>query len=155
MSEIAILFEVKGAAVGKGRPRSTRTGRVYTPPKTVAYEKTVAAAARAAMAGRRPHHGGASVSIVIVVTPPSSWRKAERKTAIDERWPAIHRTDIDNVAKSILDGMNGVIFVDDKQVCFLRIVRFYGNEPKVSVQVFCFDDRDRFAATAALRCLTT
>ena len=42
--------------------------------------------------------------------------------------------DLDNVAKSILDGLTGVAFKDDKQVCYLQVWRVSGSS-KVIVQV--------------------
>ena len=34
--------------------------------------------------------------------------------------------DVDNLAKSILDGLNGVLYLDDKQIVDLHIRRCYG-----------------------------
>lgn len=35
------------------------------------------------------------------------------------------RPDLDNLAKAILDGLNGVAFKDDGQVCFMELQKFY------------------------------
>lgn len=43
--------------------------------------------------------------------------------------------DVDNYAKSILDGCNGVIWVDDTQVVDLRVCRHKGSPERAEVKV--------------------
>jgi Holliday junction resolvase RusA-like endonuclease len=38
------------------------------------------------------------------------------------------RTDVDNLAKFVLDSLNGVLYVDDKQVAFLSVFKLYDND---------------------------
>ena len=42
--------------------------------------------------------------------------------------------DIDNITKSILDGLNKVLYKDDKQVIELSVKKKYGEEPCVIVE---------------------
>lgn len=50
----AVVVNIPGQPVPKGRPRFTRGGFAYTPDKTRKYEKLVAGLAKTAMAGRPP-----------------------------------------------------------------------------------------------------
>ena len=106
-----IEFCVAGRPVGKQRPRVVKNGsRAFTPAKTKAYEKMIRIAvlqgkANARREGRLPITGPYRVEIRIV------WA--------DKRHP-----DIDNVAKAILDGMNGIAYPDDKEVTQLNVEVF-------------------------------
>lgn len=47
------------------------------------------------------------------------------------------KPDIDNIIKIILDGLNGVMFDDDKQVVNVSATKVYTEqEPKVEIQIF-------------------
>ena len=136
-----VRFRVPGAAVGKGRPRATRTGRVYTPAATVAYERQVSNIAGLAYGGEA-FAGAVSVSITIIQSPPASWSKRKTEDALSGKIAPFNRVDVDNVAKIVLDAIQGAdgVFVDDKQVVDLRVCRIWGVEPAVSVQVLAHDD---------------
>lgn len=105
-------FTVPGKPVAKQRPRMTLTGRVYTPSETTRYERLVAASASAQ--GVRPMVGPVRVSMEIRFPIPASWTKA-RKIHADGA-PHSQRPDLDNIAKAVLDGLNGVAWHDDAQV---------------------------------------
>jgi len=40
----------------------------------------------------------------------------------------VTRTDVDNLAKFVLDSLNGVLYEDDKQVASLQVTKVYDNE---------------------------
>lgn len=119
-----ICFTVPGPPIGKGRPR-TRVFRgiaqVYTAPADKAYEARVRAAAQVAMNGRPPYEGRLTLAIRCFIPVPAgaSRPKKLRLMSGEERW--FGRYDVDNHAKSVLDGMNGVVFRDDRQVMGLSI----------------------------------
>ena len=54
---------------------------------------------------------------------------------IYERNPEKRRYDIDNVLKGILDSLNGVCFLDDKQVTAASVAIYSDPEPEVRVTV--------------------
>jgi crossover junction endodeoxyribonuclease RusA len=92
---------IPGRPVPKGRPRLGVRGRkvfVYTPPATVEYERLVGWAAKAT--GCKPTFGPVFVALDIYTR---------------------RKMDLDNVAKSILDGLNGIAYVDDDQVVELLV----------------------------------
>jgi len=117
-----------GQPVGKGRPRFTRTGRVYTPDKTRKFEHRLAATASNYMILHQlePTNKPCRVIIRAQFEIPKSWTKAKKAQAINnEIYPG--RPDIDNIAKIVLDSFNSVVFEDDDQVYDLRVVKTYGD----------------------------
>lgn len=107
-----IRFEVSGRPVPKKRPRVTSKG-AYTPKETVAYERSIAWAAKAAMGPRVP---------------------TEKKCFVRMAFYG-SSGDIDNLEKSCLDGMNGVVYKDDRQVMRVEAEKTDG-APKTIVEVF-------------------
>lgn len=114
-------FEVPGPAVGKGRPRFGN-GRTFTDKKTAAYENLVALQAQA-------HNipwieGHVKVDVVVAKQVLKSMSKKKKALAISGVY-AVGKPDLDNVMKSILDGLNGVIYRDDSQVAAMSISRIW------------------------------
>lgn len=130
-----IRFAIPGEPQGKGRARATRTGRMYTPQKTAAYEGLVALAARDAMAGHPPFDMALLVQIDAVHSVPASWSRKKRAEALAGRLRPTVKPDIDNVAKAIADGGNGVVWQDDRQIVSLMVRKTYGERPEVRVTV--------------------
>jgi len=124
----SIRFVVEGPVVGKGRPRFTRSGRVYTPAKTKEYETLISERAALAMsaAGLEPARGPVTMRITALFDIPKSWPQWKKDLAAAGRiGPA--KPDIDNVAKAALDGLNGVAYIDDVQVNELTVHKRYGS----------------------------
>ena len=55
----------------------------------------------------------------------------------------IKKPDMDNIAKIILDSLNGLAYLDDKQVTKLVIWKKYGDIPKVEVNINKLTDEER------------
>ena len=130
----ALRFEVPGIPVAKGRARVTTIGghaRAYTPAKTVAYESTVALMARQAMGASSPMGGPLAVSIVATWPIPASWSKKRRDSEVFKA----SRPDLDNIAKAIGDGCNGIVWGDDSQIVRMHAAKVYGPVPGVVVEV--------------------
>lgn len=84
------------------------------------------------MGSHEPVEGPVSVRIAIDVQIPVSWSKARRKAAeLQQVRPG--KPDLDNVAKAVLDALNGICYVDDKQVVRLVAVKRYAAAPMVEV----------------------
>ena len=139
MSITNVAFSIPGEPVGKGRARSTRSGRHYTPAKTVAYEGLVALAARQAMGASEPLSGPLAVEIDAVCTIPASWSKKRRQRALDGLDRPTTKPDIDNICKAIFDGGNGVAWIDDKQIVACMVHKLYGAVPSVHVRAALVD----------------
>ena len=96
----------------KGRPRATRQGRIYTPAKTRNYERRVGIVAALHIPGPLTGWIQAKIWISLPMTKSGSER--------------LNGGDLDNYAKSILDGLQGVAFIDDKQISRLTVERVDG-----------------------------
>lgn len=133
-----ITFTVPGVPVAKARPRATTIGgaaRLYTPGKTRDYEQLVGLSARGAMCKAPPIDRAVAVSLDIRLPVPASWSKTRRADALAGRVFASSRPDVDNQAKAVLDGCNGVVWVDDAQVVRLTTQKRYAETPGVDVLV--------------------
>ena len=112
--KIVIRITVPGRPVPKGRPRLGVRGRrayIYTPERTAEYEQAVGLCARAAVQGCE------ALACPVAV-------------AIDLFLYGNRRIDVDNCAKSILDGMNGIVYEDDNQVVDLRVRKLQEKDRK-------------------------
>jgi uncharacterized protein yqaN len=126
-----IEFTINGECVPKARPRFSKFGHVYTTPKTRAYENIVKSTA---IDNRVPCVTTAlRVEIVIYKSIPKSFSKAKRKQAEEGKIFPVVKPDIDNYVKSVLDGLNGVLFMDDKQIVDFRAIKKYSGNPRVEV----------------------
>jgi len=138
-----LLFRVNGIPQGKARPRFTKGGRAYTPAKTRRYEEAVREAAQlAAQAqGFIKHDKGTPLkaSVTAWFPVPASWPKKKRAAALsDALYPAV-KPDADNIAKAVLDALNGIAFHDDKQVVSCTVSKRYtfrdDDTPRVVVHI--------------------
>lgn len=133
---------LRGEPAGKGRPRFRIVTpklkppfvHVYTPKETVDYEGALKLAGRVAM-GRRPALVGPLKVIVTAVMPvPVSWSRKKRDAALaGSLWPIV-TPDWDNIAK-MLDGLNEIVWLDDKQIVDGRCIKRYGESPLLEVKV--------------------
>ena len=142
-------FVVMGPAQPKLRHRTaqrsvkgiTRTV-AYTPKKTVEYEALVGASARRAMPpGASPSANPVSLAVTIKVEIPASWPRQKRADAAAGIIRPTSKPDASNVLKSIEDGLNGIAYYDDSQVCSVVLLKRYAEVPSVVVQVVELDQR--------------
>jgi Holliday junction resolvase RusA-like endonuclease len=134
-----ITLIVDGAPVPKGRPRMTRRGHVYTPDKTRAYQGMVRQLAALEMRGRPPLTVPVRVELLIELGVPTSWAECKRAAAIVGDIRPASKPDLDNLIKSALDGIAGVIVHNDNQIVELRAVKKYGVAPKSVMTVYPLD----------------
>ena len=129
------MFKIYGEPVAKGRPRFTKQGRTYTPAKTKKYEDEVRKVAKEAMGSSEPLETPVSVFIHITLPIPQSYSKKRSEDCLSGFERPTKRPDIDNQIKSILDGMNEVVFKDDCQIVSLHAKKVYGTIALVEVMV--------------------
>lgn len=119
-------FSVEGEPVTKGRPRCscTKTGKVhvYTDDKTAQAELDVGWAFKAAYPGHEPLDCPLSVLMMFCTDKD----RTDRTSA-----------DIDNYAKLVMDALNGIAWVDDRQILHLtlHISPTLGSGPYTNVQI--------------------
>jgi Holliday junction resolvase RusA-like endonuclease len=129
-----VVIEHAGLPRAKGRPRFTRAGHAYTPPRTARYERDLGWMARQAMIGRKPLEGPLQLEIIVTLAVPRSWNKARRISAFQGEIRPTGKPDLDNLFKSI-DGLNQIVWVDDAQIVKATIVKLYGRKPSFWVKV--------------------
>ena len=100
------------------------------------YEARVALFAQQAMAGRPVIAGPVALSVTALFPIPASWPKKRQAAARAGTEQHTKRPDLDNILKAIKDGLNGVAWKDDSQVCVLRECRKgYSDTSRVLVTV--------------------
>jgi len=108
--------------IAKARPRHSRFGTVYTPKRTLDFEKDIGRMASAVYKGF-PTRDPLKVELY--------FRFPIAKTTKKKRFPGdfhIYRPDQDNLIKSVLDPLNKLIWVDDSQICDLISYKRYSDD---------------------------
>ena len=128
-------FEIMTEPQGKERPRfSGRGGKIYTPPKTVAFEMKVISAFRE-QCGDTYFEQGVPVKATICAgyKVPASASNKKKGDMTNGFIRPTKKPDTDNIAKAVLDALNGVAYYDDSQVVDLRVLKVYREKPKIMV----------------------
>ena len=139
-----ISLVVLGEPMGKQRPRATFVAghaTIYTPKKTQGYEARFASA----YADKYPDLPPTSEAVRVTIEAYFPLTKADfnskgepNKKGTAKLKDELHCTkkpDCDNIAKAVLDGLNGVAFLDDNQVISLAVTKAYSLQPRVAVSV--------------------
>lgn len=116
-------FRVESRPVPKARPRVAR-GHAYTPKRTKDYEEIVRIAYK--KAGGTKLEGAVFMRIGAVYKAPKKSLLYHNRTK---------KPDLDNIAKAIMDGLNGIAYEDDAQVSVLQIEKLYGKEDYTIISV--------------------
>ncbi len=112
---------VPGKPVAKDRPRVNKGGKLYTTQKTKTYEELVNKMTKEVM--KEPLKGDVKVSIKIYANKL--------------------RSDIDNVAKAILDGMTNAAYLNDRQVKILNVEIIDSLFERAEIDVIELEERRR------------
>lgn len=133
-----IRFTIHAAPHGKktGRP-NPRAKRVFTPKETLAYQNTVGQVCADVMRrhGIRALDGALRVTITARFAIPKSASKAKRAAMLAWVDRPTKKPDASNIAKAVEDGMKGIAFADDAQVCELSVIKLYALHEGVDVVV--------------------
>ena len=110
----SVSFEVPGKAVPAPRA-NTRSGQggYYADPRYDYWKQQVQAAALNAVGGVRPHHAN-RVALHVAI--------GRERTIVDVRFEdtkAEGQADVDNLAKGIMDALQGILYRNDRQVMYL------------------------------------
>lgn len=114
-------FSLDGEAKGKERPKFTRTGHAYTPKATKDAEAEVREQFKFMYPGYDEVDDGTT-----------EWELRIRVYTASKR-----RKDLDNIAKLVMDALNGVVWKDDSQIQELSIYRLtsISRHPFVSIEI--------------------
>ena len=133
-----VQFTVEANPVPKGRPKFSKIGgfvRTYTPKKTSDYETIVRETAQQAMGQTEPLETPTAVYLYFRLPIPKSYPKKRLQACLNGSERPIKKPDIDNLAKSVLDGLNGSVYKDDGQIVSLHVTKVYASAPGVDVLV--------------------
>lgn len=65
------------------------------------------------------------VQIDVYMNMPKSFNKKKQEQALKDEIRPITKPDCDNLAKSINDALNGIVYPDDKQIACLQVNKYY------------------------------
>ena len=126
-------FTIPGKPQGKARPRVRRDGHAYTPEQTAQYEKIVRWYWHRSGAIKL---NGAIRAVILARYPvPKRDSKKMQDAKICGEIPCTIKPDWDNIAKIVLDALNGLAYDDDSQVTELEVHKFYGDIGDVFVRL--------------------
>ena len=125
------IVRINVAPVAKGRPKYSKYG-TYTPKKTREYEEYIKSEWLKCHA--EPFEGALYAMLIFGVPIPKGSRKRQEMSANGNIKPT-KRPDIDNYAKAVLDGLNGVAYKDDNQIVELYCCKKYAPEPFVEIRL--------------------
>lgn len=129
-------FEIKEKAIGKQRPRySSKTHRIYTPTKTSTFEEKVKWAFKSKYNIQTELSNKPFKAKIIAVFEPSKSLSKKKKEELLYQVNYTKKPDVDNIAKIILDSLNGLAYKDDSQVSALLVLKDYGIENKIIVEL--------------------
>ena len=135
---ISIMFTVYGHPVAKGRPRFSTRGKfpvAYTPEKTKTYETEVGMMAKAALGASEALEGALEAFIYVTFPVPPSYSKKRTEACLSGLERPTKKPDWDNVAKSICDAINGIVYMDDTQIVDAHVTKVYAANAGVDVGV--------------------
>ena len=127
------FFTIPSAPVSKARTRVTSHG-TYTPKNTRDYEQLVRLE-YAKQCGEYFGDKALIVDIIANVPIPKSKPKTIRKEMQAGRIRPTSKPDCDNIAKAVLDALNGIAYHDDSQVVCLCVGKWYSDAPCVIVSI--------------------
>ena len=127
------IFKVNGQPKGKGRPRFTKNGHVYTPESTRIYEEEIKI--RYKEKYKNEMLDGNIAVEVFINKKPASYLGIRKYNKLLGKYCNI-KPDTDNVVKAVLDALNGVAYADDKNVVEIYAVKKYSTESSVVVRLY-------------------
>lgn len=126
-------FIVEGNIQTKARPRATIIAghaTIYTPKDTLYYENYVKSCFKEQCPNINFGDAPMKVTIKFNFLPNKELATLCEKTGTDiTEIECTNHKDVDNLAKIILDGLNGVAFKDDKNIIKLKVSKHYSIEP--------------------------
>jgi len=129
---------IPGKPMGKQRPRFSSFGKftkVYTPKETLDKEKEI----KKLFLQKYPKHdtieSAIKVEVIAYMYIPKSTSKKKKQMMLNDDIKSIIKPDVDNIAKLILDALNGLAFKDDKQIVELVCYKRYSDEPRSEITI--------------------
>ena len=138
-----IALVVPGEPCGKGRPKFCKVGkfaRAYTPAKTVNHEATIKQLFAVRYPDFTPLDGPLSMSVFAYMSIPASASAKARVAMLAQRvWPT-KKPDADNILKLVADALNGLAYVDDKNIVTAKFHKVYSDRPRLEIFIIPKED---------------
>lgn len=135
-------FVINGNPIPAPRPRVPRRGKPYYTEPYLSYKENLKNKLLVIASGKEKpiykKYKPLKVEINFYMPIPTSLSKKKRLEAIDTYH--VKKPDLDNLVKSILDGMNDIIFHDDGQVASLEVRKLLSDNPRTEVFVYELKD---------------
>ncbi len=125
---------IPGPPVAKQRPRSGR-GRMYTPKETVNYETYVRELWVIAYHNFTPIQGAVRINLYVYLGIPQSASKKRQAQMLSGEIGAAKKPDLDNVEKIICDALQGLAYLDDKQIVEVHSFKAFSDTPRVEIEI--------------------
>lgn len=137
-------FTVLGEPVGKGRPKfSTVNGfaKAYTPAKTTNFENLVRLSYQQ-QCNKLPYEQGVELEAYITAffAIPKSVSKKKHDLMANWYLRPTKKPDCDNIAKAVLDALNGIAYHDDSQIVELTVRKRYSETPRCEITIRRVDE---------------
>lgn len=129
-----IHFTIPGEPKAKARHRMTRNGHAYTPKQTIEYENWVKQCYWVEH-GQTMLSGEIKAKIKAYFGIPKSATKKRKRAMLSGEIRPTKRPDTDNIAKAVLDSLNGLAYKDDSAVVKLQVEKHWADEPRVEVEL--------------------
>jgi Holliday junction resolvase RusA-like endonuclease len=132
----ALMFTVPWPPVPTGRARAAVVAgraRIYQPSKTQAAQAALRAHVAAELGDDwQPLDVPLLLAVTAYLPMPSSMPKSRRETALPSKRP-----DVDNLARTLLDALSGLVWSDDARIVNLNIRKRYadGASPRWCIRV--------------------
>ena len=126
-----VKFHINTRPTPKQRPRLGKGGKVYTPNSTKVFEEICRLSY-----GNRYYFDKEYISIKIVFKfkVPKSYSKKKYSEAIEGKIrPSTN--DIDNLIKSVLDGLNGKAWKDDRYIYRIEAEKIFADKDCIEVVI--------------------
>ena len=126
-----VKFNINTKPIPKGRPRLGKGGKVYTPNSTKVFEEICRLSY-----GNRYYFDKEYISIKIVFKfkVPKSYSKKKYSEAIEGKIrPSTN--DIDNLSKSVFDGLNGKAWKDDRYIYRIEAEKIFADKDCIEVEI--------------------
>ena len=134
-----MMIVIPGKPTGKGRARTCRnqyTGKSvsYTPDKTANYENLV----KMTFVTKYPNWKPTEQPITMTIVP------RYRKTKGNKMSMPMLKPDIDNCVKVVADALNGIAYVDDKQIVALQVFKKWCRDGEAESVTVTIDEYSEF-----------
>lgn len=135
---MSLTFLYHGIPRGQERPRFGN--RAYKSAEAKAYEQAIAVAYRQAARNAKPLEGPVGISVAAGYPIPDSDSKTKKRDKAAGMILPVKKPDLDNVAKAVLDALNGLAWLDDRQVVYLYTYKVYAENPGLIVTIYSGND---------------